>query len=224
LVIVWKIELDNPQLASPRRRAWLDDEERRRFASFVRADDARAYAAAHTSLREILATTVACDPTDVTFHREPFGRPKLAAGSLDFNMSHAGNLCLVAISRVHRVGVDLERLDRPIEPGFLNLIATPAEKVKLESSVDRDKNTLLLWVAKEAVLKASGSGLTRDPRSIAVYWEQRGISGVALDRSAPKPWNLITLELGREWAAVLATTAAPRALRNVPRTYQALLL
>jgi 4'-phosphopantetheinyl transferase len=217
---VWKIELDDPLLAAPQRRAWLDDMELRRFASFTRADDARSYAAAHTALREILATMLGCAPIDITFHRDPFGRPRAGSGALDFSMTHAGNLCLVAISQVHRVGVDLERLRQPIEPGFLDLIAAPAEKVRIKAELDGHDATLSLWVAKEAVLKADGAGLTRDPRGVVIDWDTRGPSGVALDGLSSTLWNLTRLDIGPEWVAVLATTARLRTLNNVLHTYR----
>jgi 4'-phosphopantetheinyl transferase len=220
VVIIWKIELDDPLLGALQRREWLDDVELARFKSFVRPNDARNYLAAHTSLRDILARMLGCDPKDVTFQRDPLGRPSVEIGGFDFSMSHAGELCLVAISERHRVGIDVESATQPIEPGVVDLIAGPTERVTLESEPDVRQAVLSLWVAKEAVLKADGAGLTRDPRSIAVHWRARHRSGVAVDGSRPTFWGLTKLDLGSEWVAVLAIRAITGAPNIMLQTYR----
>jgi phosphopantetheinyl transferase len=134
-------------------------------------------------------------------------------------MTHAGNLCLVAISQMHRVGIDLEFFGQPVEPDLLDLIATPAEKTRLETEADGHEALLSLWVAKEAVLKADGAGLSRDPRGIAVHWDAPG-SGAAHDGSRATHWDLTKLDLGPEWVAVLATPASSRPRNTVLHTYR----
>ena len=219
MVIVWKIDLDEPLLAAPQRRKWLDDEELSRLATFVRPNDARNYLAAHTSLRDILAKMLTCNPMEIRFQRDPLGRPRVDTGEFDFSMSHAGKLCLVAISQVHRIGIDLENVRQPIEPDLLDLIAGPTERARLEREPTVHEAILSLWVAKEAVLKADGAGLSRDPRSIAVHWDARRASGIALDGSRPILWGLTRLDLGSEWVSVLATTARVRAQDIILRSY-----
>jgi len=76
-----------------------------------------------------------------------------------FNLSHSGNLALIALAPVP-VGVDLER-DTPADAQALaQAWLTPAEQARLACG---DDDFLGLWTAREAVLKAMGTGLSGEP-------------------------------------------------------------
>jgi len=78
---------------------------------------------------------------------------------LHFNLSHSGDLALIALATVP-VGVDLER-DAPADAQALAQIwFTPAEQARLARG---DDDFLSLWTAREAVLKAMGTGLSGEP-------------------------------------------------------------
>jgi len=79
--------------------------------------------------------------------------------SLHFNLSHSGDLALIALAPVP-VGVDLER-DTPADAQALaQAWFTPAEQARLAQG---DDDFLSLWTAREAVLKARGTGLSGEP-------------------------------------------------------------
>ena len=63
-------------------------------------------------LRLILSKYVDGDPGDLEFRTGPFGKPELSAPptALRFNLSHSGNLALIAVTRGRDVGVDLEMI------------------------------------------------------------------------------------------------------------------
>jgi len=79
--------------------------------------------------------------------------------ALHFNLSHSGDLALIALAPVP-VGVDLER-DAPADAQALaQAWFTPAEQARLARG---DDDFLSLWTAREAVLKAMGTGLSGEP-------------------------------------------------------------
>ena len=76
-----------------------------------------------------------------------------------------------------------------------------------------------MWVRKEAVLKATGDGLSVDPRRVVVSGPSQPPRLVAWRDGSVEPSfvHLTDLELGSGYAtcaALLATDAAPVRLRN----------
>jgi phosphopantetheinyl transferase len=70
-------------------------------------------------------------------------------------------------ARRQRIGVDIE-LVQPRPTNFAQEFFTAAEQARLNAAPPdlRDLLTTALWSAKEATLKATGYGLTVDPRQV----------------------------------------------------------
>jgi 4'-phosphopantetheinyl transferase len=96
------------------------------------------------------------------------GKPRLADGpqGLEFNLSHCGELALVAVSEARPVGIDVERIDssrdllalakRELDPGAVEAVSAAAES-------DRADIFYAAWVRHEARLKCLGVGLGSRP-------------------------------------------------------------
>jgi 4'-phosphopantetheinyl transferase len=127
--------------------------------------------------RLILAGHLKLNPAEVVIDRtcgqcgEPHGRPRLAGGGgLDFSVSHSGDLIAVAVVRDRRhdgpadraVGVDVEQVVALREPSLPRTVLSAAEYAAFDRCQADSKVTAFFryWVRKEAVLKATGDGLT----------------------------------------------------------------
>src|SRR5690349_20188145 len=66
------------------------------------------HAAESQPIRQLLASYAGRDPDGIRFQRGANGKPSLAGGELEFNLSHSGSLLLLALSRKQPLGVDLE--------------------------------------------------------------------------------------------------------------------
>jgi len=146
-------------------------------------------------VRDVLAGYLGSEPEiEVGLH----GRPALRSGELQFNLSHSQGLAAVAVSAVHAVGVDVERPRPRLDPlRFAERFLAPAEAAALTAlpAAERPEALVQLWTAKEAYLKALGTGLTVPPRSFTID----GTSVVSThDASPPADWSLATLELPTE--------------------------
>jgi hypothetical protein len=79
------------------------------------------------------------------------------------------------------VGIDIEAMPAAtdVTPGLLEQTLQPAEIAAFDGLPHGDRAALFLryWVAKEAVMKAAGLGLSLDPRAIGVDFG-RGIARV----------------------------------------------
>ena len=98
--------------------------------------------------------------------------PHLAGSdNFDFNVSHAGAHKLIAMSPVRRVGVDIEQhSDRFDWRSIATLTLDPAEAAWLER-VDAAQQSAAFydaWVAKEALVKTTGVGITRGLQQLTV--------------------------------------------------------
>jgi len=68
-------------------------------------------------MRAILSKYLNFRPEDVAFKYGPSDKPYLAdVGDLHFNFSHSDDLALIAIRRGELMGIDVERIDRPLRP------------------------------------------------------------------------------------------------------------
>jgi 4'-phosphopantetheinyl transferase len=167
VVHVWEAPLDSAMIAADEWRDILSSGERARAERFLRDDARRRFVAAHTALRSILGRYLDVLPRDVPIVTGAHGKPRLdvdsAANDYCFNLAHSGELALVAVTRGCEVGVDVEQL-RTV--GHLQEIAeryfTAAESDAIQDvdELQRIRRFLMTWTAKEAVLKASGRGLS----------------------------------------------------------------
>jgi 4'-phosphopantetheinyl transferase len=182
---VWRASLDNPaRLAGA--EAVVSRDESLRASRFAFARDRERFIAAHGALRMVLALYTGGDPQALEFKADPKGKPALIQTFTDirFNLSHSGNLALIAIARGRDVGVDVELIhdgisfDQIVERYF-----EPAEAWDLRTAppTQRVERFFDLWTRKEACLKAEGSGLIGTPQldrfSVRSFCPAEGYSG-----------------------------------------------
>ncbi len=149
-------------------RDLLDRAERQQAATFVRQEDRERYTAAHLVLREALGASMGRHPAGLAFRREPNGKPVLVdAQGVDVNLSHSGAWIAVGLSRSGRLGIDVEE-DRP-EAFWREMAASFLSPDEIAATTPPGSAQFLkLWTAKEAALKAEGSGLSIAPDRITV--------------------------------------------------------
>ncbi|MER5466819.1 4'-phosphopantetheinyl transferase superfamily protein [Streptomyces sp. NPDC002668] len=161
-----------PGIAATLATQWFDEHEQEIAGRFLFERDRRQYVVAHALVRRVLALEAGIPEAEAVIWRSSRGRPflqKPAGGlprggaELDFNLSHSHSHNLLGVVRRHRVGVDVERLDRA-ERGLDAIVETfaPEERDWLAEAAPgraRDRRVLRLWTLKEAYSKARGLGL-----------------------------------------------------------------
>ncbi|HLJ65502.1 MAG TPA: 4'-phosphopantetheinyl transferase superfamily protein [Stellaceae bacterium] len=113
------------------------------------------------ALRDLLARRLGVAPAEVRFTRNEWG--KLATADVHFNVSSSGEIALLVLSKRGPIGIDIERERPDWEWGeIIDIIGTEEERhfIRALPPVERAKSVLRLWVAKEAVVKADGRGLS----------------------------------------------------------------
>src|SRR5262249_17462285 len=150
--------------------ALLDDDERGRARRLLLPQSARRFILSRAALRAVLAAQLGVAPRDVALSGGAAGKPELAAHgeragagraapSLRFNLSHSGDLALVALARDREVGVDVEqRRPLPDLERLARRVLAPEEVADFLGLPEADKEAALLrcWTRKEALVKAAG--------------------------------------------------------------------
>ena len=157
-------------------RAWMSPEEARQSQRFLRESDRQRYLLTRGLARSVLADYTGETPSTLAFAAQEFGKPILRAaqGAVappHFNISHTRGLVVLAVCREAELGVDVEAIDRNLDP--LRLAArhfSPSERDALAAATDaqRHERFFELWTLKEAYAKALGQGLNLDLQSFSV--------------------------------------------------------
>jgi len=212
----WCATLDVPPETSARLYSTLTTEERSRSARFRYDCDRRRFIVAHGVLRDLLGRYLRTRPSRIAYVYNAFGKPDLSpnvGGSLKFNLSHSGDLALVAIAADSDVGVDLECVRA--QPEYTEIA------LAFLSSTERDHLNALprhryaeaflgCWTKKEAHLKARGDGLAIPLNSFSVPMTTSPALGpvhvgiTSNDFVPAKCWSFYTLRPAPGYVGALA--------------------
>jgi len=151
-------------------------------------------------LRSVLAGYLGIPAEQVVLGLTATGKPFLEghAGPA-FNLSHSGSVLVIAVSARESVGVDIEQLRGRSHEGLFEraLGRKEAEVVRACAPAARERAFLRHWTAKEACLKAWGTGLRGDLRALRI--------GDALERPAV---------VGDTWSQEEGDTSIPLELQH----------
>jgi 4'-phosphopantetheinyl transferase len=157
-------------------REWLTTKEMARAERFATETLRRRFLQAHSLLHTLLSAYTQAGPQRCELAYHATGKPYLRVPQLDptleFNMSHAGEMVVIALARGHAVGVDVE-LKRPLDDldGLIGASCTAREAATLAVLAPNARLAFFywLWTRKEAWLKLLGVGLGGDLTSVEVH-------------------------------------------------------
>ena len=166
-VHVWRISLDVNVVEMERLLGLLSGDEMERSSRFRFEKDKRRFIAARGSLRCILGFYLEQDPHHIRFAYGCNGKPQLTGSSgstaLQFNLSHSDAFALCAVTLHRNVGVDIERIRQDIAvEQIARQFFSQGEISSLERLHDNSlyETFFRYWTRKEAVLKATGDGIS----------------------------------------------------------------
>jgi 4'-phosphopantetheinyl transferase len=138
--------------------------EQDRARRFLRDADRARYVGARAGLRRLLAARVGLPPAEVPLCTGQHGKPELAPaqwGPCYFNLSHAGEFALVALSDRRQVGVDVECAQETPDWASLAELAFLPDEHSDWRGLPQAAAFLRRWTGKEAALKAWGMGIAQ---------------------------------------------------------------
>jgi 4'-phosphopantetheinyl transferase len=197
---LWLVRLDVDAETLARAELDLTPAERDRA---VRGTPAvrRRRVVLRAATRCALGTVLDVAPARVQLGTSAAGRPEVRdREDVDVNCSASGDVGVVAVAIGARVGVDLEAI-APWSPDAVEEAWLADEERRALLRLPQAARAVALsrcWTQKEAVLKAMGTGLTRDPASV------RTPVGAPAGRIAG--WHVRGVDVPPGWVASVATS------------------
>ena len=152
--------------------AMLSSDELARASRLHFAPDRQRYIGSHLALRSAVSERTGISPTAIELWAGVHGKPEVrGVHGFQFSMSRAGDLAAFAFASMP-VGIDVvamasgQRLREAVAE-----FCSPAELARISSlPAARQVDVLAqVWARKEALLKATGHGLYRQPSGVTVW-------------------------------------------------------
>lgn len=135
---------------------YVDDQVKDRIQRYKRKEDKVRTLLAHALSKMMLATVLHIAPSQLQYRVNEYGKYELEAYPLFFNLSHARDYVVCAVSN-KQVGIDIEKR-QPRD--FQSFTTVWSEKEKLQYNLDDNLSFYELWTAKESYVKYLGVGLS----------------------------------------------------------------
>lgn len=177
------------------RFTWLDyvgEQARRKAASIHSPSASVSYLATEALMRALAAPRLGISGRSartITVDRscrlctsgKPHGKPRIAG--VNFNMSQVPSLAAGGFCAQQQVvlGIDLEAVQASLFPGFARVALTVDERAAYESLPPGQQQAagVAIWTAKEAVLKATGHGLSVSPQTVQIECDDATLAMVS---------------------------------------------
>ncbi|CAN5561200.1 hypothetical protein BH11MYX1_BH11MYX1_46550 [soil metagenome] len=186
----------------------LDPAEQTRRERFHHLVDADRFLIGRATLRRELARVLAIDPRDVPLAAGPHGKPFVPGGP-HANVSHAGDVVVIAISDDADVGIDVEFIDpRFVAEAMIEASFSSGERDTIAALPDalRVNAFFHTWTSREAVVKMIGAGFSLPKEAIDVSVDPRLPPRVER-ASPPFVCTLQTLVVPARHLAIVAVAA-----------------
>ncbi|MEO7216733.1 MAG: 4'-phosphopantetheinyl transferase superfamily protein [Gemmatimonadaceae bacterium] len=198
----------------------LSAEERERARKFAAEEDRRRFIAARGGLRRILGRYTGADPAALSFVYGEFGKPELdpsfTKNGLRFNLSHAGDIALCAVTEGCEVGIDIEVVRSKLDVDQIaERFFSPEERRIVAEAPDKADTFVRIWVRKEAYLKGIGRGIGTDLTVVTVSPEGE-VAPVEGPDQGEDEWIVREVPVPAGYRAAVAT---PGVLRLSMRRY-----
>jgi 4'-phosphopantetheinyl transferase len=221
-VFAWWMACVSPSPAlTARWQACLSDAERAAADRFHFEVDRSTYLAAHWLLRHALTSIAGIPPQSWRFTARQHGKPDvdtaLGLPDLQFNLSHTRGFVACAISIANAVGIDVEAASRNPDIEVADRFFSPHEVAILRAMpAERQPETFLrFWTLKEALIKATGEGLSRALDSFSFALDPVSIRFHPDDSDAPALWSFIEHRPTPGHLLALAVRHAPHAALRI---------
>ena len=172
----------------------LSPDEARRYSSYRRTSDAELFLLGRSLLRTLLALLFGLKPQEVRIVTGFHGKPSCPGGP-EFNVSHSGDLVLIALHPTCAVGVDVEASPGPADWESISCRVLPADVCQAVYALPSQRQPLAFlqaWCHLEAQLKMAGTGFHAAPvahgdsslfRQWALALPQGYVGSVAMEQS-----------------------------------------
>lgn len=142
----------------------LSDEEISRVNRFMFSKDKDRFVCTRAILRILSGSYLDLDPKEVRFNYNEYGKPSFKPEcNLEFNISHSGNMLVIAIVKENEIGVDIEQINYNFNGLSIARNFFSSHEINLLENLPESEQDIAFfrcWTRKEACIKAIGRGLS----------------------------------------------------------------
>jgi 4'-phosphopantetheinyl transferase len=215
-VDVWVIDVARLHVHPGLAQIDLLEGEKARIERFYFAKHRQRQMVIKKSVRIILANYLNCKASEVTFATKRHGKPYLVNKKLRFNLTHSGDLALLALSKDNELGIDIEKdSERPFDALAKRFFSqNESEAVtKLKSIYAKQQLFFRIWSAKEAFIKAVGLGLSYPLDDFTIPYNMPLESMGKVVDNHNKTWFLTSFKT-QTYASALCMATAVKIINN----------
>jgi len=217
-VDLWLIPLPEEGLTLQQLERQLSDGDYKRAMEFSRPSARSSFALTRAAARYILSRYLGLDAVAINFGKTDLGKPHVLATQnargLRFNLTHSGQLAVLAVTAHSEVGVDIEYLGRRRNlHALIGRYFGETTSAALEQMTEAEAKPAFLraWTQLEAFQKAIGEGLRGNYVKTEFALEPRPAGqffGVTTDRGEASGWMSAELALPENYTGTVVAQSA----------------
>lgn len=203
---VWSADLEEVAYQELCTLSLLSPDEQERAHRFRFPIHRERFMVTRSLLRKIISLYTQVPPQEIIFSYEAKKKPFLQHPShllLQFNLSHSDKMAVFSFTMKHAIGVDIEKVQEEYPAGITQRFFSPKENNAL-LNIPTDKRSAAfyrLWARKEAIIKATGKGLSLPLSSFSLSIKD-DFEGVMIDNVS---WSLLPLSIHPAYQSAVAT-------------------
>lgn len=224
VVDVWSWALDVDLACEARLVEWLSPDERERASKFATERLRGRWIVARAGMRGVLASAAGLDPWALRFSYNKNGKPLVAGwrNGAWFNLSHSCEQAVLAVCEAP-VGADIERVGEAHEDVALRQFSF-AEIAALMAVPESERAEAFYrcWTAKEAFLKALGTGFSRPSTDFSIVYASDApprLIEIAWREHLPEDWRFEYFQPALGFIGAVAVRTAGREIKTVMRRW-----
>jgi len=214
-VHIWLIRYDQSDQIFADSKHILSKEEKERSSRFHFDIDHKRFSVTRSLLKKYLGKIISRPPREIHFKFNKYGKPELlnSPKEIHFNVTHSGNLGMIAITDLAPIGIDVEQFRSEMTTG--DIAKRFFSKMEVEAFLELEENEKLqgffnCWTRKEAFIKAVGKGLSLPLNTFDVSLkpnEPAQLLAVRYKNETSKDWTLTDIKLDHGYASAFIIRA-----------------
>jgi 4'-phosphopantetheinyl transferase len=204
-VDIWKVRISSERKLCDSFLQTFNEEETEKASRYRNEEDKQRYIFGRGALRFLLGKYLNNSSNTIQFAIGADKKPllnKKPGDDLQFNISHSGDLVLIAISN-SEIGVDIEKINPEFSyKDILNSNFSREEIDFIQNSKHPIESFYLLWTRKESLVKATSKGLIDNLNLISVL---DGLFNIGEDIfDSPDSWDIHSFKIEEEYFGSIA--------------------
>lgn len=216
-VHTWRVWLDLSSHEIDTMQVTISEPEMDRAEKFHFLKDRNRFIAAHSYLRQILAKYLELEPEEIRYTYNEHGKPEFDSdfSQMRFNLSHSEFIGLIAVSKMSRIGIDIERIKQQVNiEEIAKRFFSSGETKKILSLSESERNEAFFrcWTQKEAYIKALGVGMLMSLNQFEVSFEPGippKIKHIDGDEGEAARWNMYHINPNEGFIGALVVEGKP---------------